>query len=125
MTAFDAELHTDPAAAKRHRTKQRISQRAVQSISSVGDASFMTTLQGQLIGLFDDFGYRRIAIGCRLAVEVCDMTGLDLQGDSFTIVAGAGLPRLAVVGIHRRVDWPTLVERLAAVGSGDVAPVVE
>ena len=125
VTAFDAELHTDPTAAKRHRVKQRISQRAVQSISSVGDASFMTTLQGQLIGLFDDFGYRRIAIGCRLAVEVCDMTGLDSRGDSFTIVAGAGLPRLAVVGIHRRVDWPTLVERLAAVGSGDVAPVVE
>ena len=53
------------------------------------------------------------------------MSGLDSRGDSFTIVAGAGLPRLAVVGIHRRVDWPTLVERLAAVGSGDVAPVVE
>ena len=125
VTAFDAALRTDPDAARRHKAKQRISQRAVQSISSVGDASFMSTLQGQLIGVFDDFGYRRIGIGCRLANEVCAMTGLDSSQDAFTIVQGAGLPRLTVVGIHRQVDWPTLVERLAAVGSGEVAPVVE
>jgi len=105
--------------------RQRISQRAVQSISSVGDASFVTTLQGQLIGLFDDFGYSHLGIGCRLANEVCDMTGLRSAGDTFTIVQGAGIPRLTVVGHNRRVDWPTLVERLAAVGSGEVAPVVE
>ena len=125
VTAFDAALRTDPDAARRHKAKQRISQRAVQSISSVGDASFMSTLQGQLIGVFDDFGYRHIGIGCRLANEVCAMTGLDSSQDAFTIVQGAGLPRLTVVGIHRQVDWPTLVERLAAVGSGEVAPVVE
>ena len=121
ITAFDAELHTD----RKKGTRQRISQRAVQSISSVGDQTFMTSLQGQLIGLFDDFGYRRIGIGCRLANEVCDMTGLHSAGDAFTIVDGAGVPRLTVIGHNRRVDWPTLVERLEAVGSGDVSPVVE
>jgi hypothetical protein len=121
ITAFDADLHTDPA----HDVRQRISQRAVQNISSVGDASFMTSLQGQLIGLFDDFGYRNIGIGCRLSNEVCEMTGLRSAGNTFTIVDGAGLPRLTVVGYNRRVDWPTLVERLEAVGSGDVSPVVE
>jgi hypothetical protein len=40
-------------------------------------------------------------------------------------VAGSGLPRLTVVGFNRRVDWPTLVERLGAIGKGDVKPVVE
>src|SRR5690606_23520006 len=50
--AFDARLLTD-----RHPgVRQRISQRAVQNISSVGDASFASSLQGRLIGLFDDFG---------------------------------------------------------------------
>jgi hypothetical protein len=121
ITAFDAELHTDAS----QRGGQRISQRAVQSISSVGDASFISSLQGQLIGLFDDFGYRHIGIGCKLANEVCDMTGLRSAGDTFTIVEGAGIPGLTVIGHNRRVDWPTLVERLAAVGSGEVAPVVE
>ncbi len=124
-TAFDAELHTQP----RRGVKQRISQRAVQNISSVGDASFVTSLQGKLIGLFDDFGYRRIGIACRLRNQVCDMSGLEGGSGSgaggFTIVEGSGVPRLNVVGFNRRVDWPTLVERLQAVGSGDLKPVVE
>ncbi|MGN6111841.1 MAG: hypothetical protein ACTHOC_02335, partial [Luteimonas sp.] len=144
-TAFDAELHTDAAAAKRAGVGQRISQRAVQDISSVGDASFVASLQGRLIALFDDFGYRRIGISCRLANEVCAMDGLHAAGPpaaapppgalaaldtarsapGFTIVEGAGLPRLTVVGYNRLVDWPTLLERLTAAGKGDVAPVVQ
>src|SRR5690606_36692211 len=54
--AFDAWLGTDPS----HGGRQRISQRAVQDISSVGDGSLADSLQGRLIGLFDDFGYSRI-----------------------------------------------------------------
>ncbi|GAA5010501.1 hypothetical protein FNZ56_01460 [Pseudoluteimonas lycopersici] len=124
--AFDAEMHS----VRRAGTKQRISQRAVQNISSVGDASFVSSLQGKLIGLFDDFGYANLGISCRLANEVCDMGGLgnsprSQAANSFTIVEGSGLPRLDVVGFNRSVDWPTLVERLEAVGKGDVKPVVE
>lgn len=119
--AFDAQLRND-----RHRgVRQRISQRAVQDLSSVGGSSFVNTLQGQALALFDDFGYSRIGIGCRLVDEVCAMNGLGSAGRGFTIVEGAGLPRLTVVGFNRRVDWPTLVERLAAAGSGDVSPVVD
>jgi len=120
-TAFDAELHTEAARGMR----QRISQRAVQDISSVGDASFVTTLQGRAIALFDDFGYRGIGISCRLRNAVCRMGGLRSEGNAFTIVEGAGLPRLDVVGFNRDVAWPTLVERLAAAAGGDVAPVIE
>jgi hypothetical protein len=124
--AFDAEMHS----VRRGGTKQRISQRAVQNISSVGDSSFVGSLQGRLIGLFDDFGYSRLGISCRLANEVCEMGGLpgslrSQAANSFTIVEGAGLPRLDVVGFNREVDWPTLVERIEAVGKGDVKPVVE
>jgi hypothetical protein len=124
--AFDAELHS----VRRAGTKQRISQRAVQNISSVGDSSFVGSLQGRLIGLFDDFGYSRLGISCRLANEVCEMGGLpgslrSQAANSFTIVEGAGLPRLDVVGFNREVDWPTLVERIEAVGKGDVKPVVQ
>jgi hypothetical protein len=118
----------------------------VQDISSVGDASFVASLQGRLIALFDDFGYRRIGISCRLANEVCMMDGLHAAGPApdpaaaaaagatpdtarsspgFTIVEGSGLPRLTVVGFNRRVDWPTLLERLTAAGKGEVSPVVQ
>ena len=124
---FDAELRTD----RKPGIRQRISQRAVQNISSVGDASFIGSLQGQLIGLFDDFGYRRIGIRCRLENEVCLMGGLDdantpgSDSSGFTIVEGSGLPRLTVIGHNRRVDWPTFLERLKAAGSGDVKPVID
>jgi hypothetical protein len=120
-TAFDAELHT----VRRPGLRQRISQRAVQNISSVGDASFVASLQGQLIGIFNDFGYRRIGISCRLHNTVCTMGGLRSAGEGFTIVEGSGIPRLDVVGFNSRVDWPTLVERLAAVGKGEVKPVFD
>ncbi|MBJ6979560.1 hypothetical protein [Luteimonas sp. MC1895] len=119
--AFDAELHTEP----RRGVRQRISQRAVQDISSVGDASFTASLQGQLLALFDDFGYRRIGISCRLANGVCTMAGLQPRGSGFVIVEGAGLPRLDIVGYNRRVDWKTLVERVVAAGSGEVSPVFD
>lgn len=119
--AFDARFITDGKRGVR----QRISQRAVQNISSVGDASFITSLQGQLIGIFSDFGYRRIGIGCRLENQICAMSGLRSAGNAFTIVEGKGVPRLDVVGYNRAVDWPTLVERLVAASKGDVAPVVD
>jgi hypothetical protein len=124
--AFDARLQTDrDAPVNGGGVRQRISQRAVQDVASVGDASFVSTLQGQAIGLFDDFGYSRIGIACRLVDEVCTMDGLGSAGRGFIIVAGSGVPRLTVVGFNRNVDWPTLVERLAAVGTGDVKPVVD
>lgn len=123
--AFDANLRTDRAAARARGTRQRISQRAVQDLSSVGDASFVTSLQSRLIGLFDDFGYRRIGIACRLADDVCAMDGLGSAGQGFIIVEGSGLPRLTVVGFNRLVDWPMLVERLGAIGQGEVTPVVQ
>lgn len=119
--AFDAELRTD----RKRGVRQRISQRAVQDLSSVGDASFVTSLQSKLIGLFNDFGYSRLGISCKLLDEVCTMDGLGSAGQGFIIVQGSGLPRLRVIGFNRRVDWPTLVERLAAIGKGDVKPVIK
>jgi hypothetical protein len=45
-------------------------------------------------------------------------------GDGYIIVAGAGLPRIQVVGFRRRVDWPTLVSRLQAATQGQ-APIIQ
>ena len=119
---FDADLHTDPE----WKGRRRISQRAVQDLSSVGGAGGLgDSLQAQALKLFDDFGYRRIGIRCRLAEEVCDMDGLRSAGNGFIIVEGSGLPRLTVVGFNHRVDWPTLVERLVAVTQGESKPVIE
>jgi len=119
-TAFDAQLHT----VARRGVRQRISQRAVQDISSISDAAFMHSLQSRLIGLFDEFRYRRIGIACRLHNQVCRMSGLSPRGAGFTLIEGAGIPRLDVVGFNRDVDWPTLVERVMNAAGGDLSPVV-
>lgn len=118
--AFDAWMHTD----RQRGVPQRVSQRAVQDLTSVGEASFASGLQALFIGLFDNFGYDAIGLGCRLRQQVCTMEGLGSAGTGFTIVEGSGLPHLTVIGFNRRVDWPMLVERLKVVGSGEVEPVV-
>lgn len=118
--AFDAYLRSDDG----WKGKRRISQRAVEDISKVGGTGLMGSLQAQALRLFDDFGYARLALGCRLHDNVCQMSGVDSAGDGYTIVQGAGLPRIQVVGFRRRVDWPTLVARLKAVTEGQ-APVIQ
>lgn len=117
--AFDARLRSDDA----WKGKRRISQRAVEDISRVGGGGLMAGLQAQVLKLFDDFGYARLGLACRLRDNVCQMDGVGSAGDGYTIVEGAGLPRIQVVGFRRQVDWPTLVDRLKAATEGQ-APVI-
>jgi len=90
----------------------RISQRAVNSLVSVGGGGIAAGLQGAMLRLFKNFSYKRIGLNCALQGTVCRMSGLDSDGDGYTIVEGSGLPRLQVVGHQTQVDWPTLVRRL-------------
>jgi hypothetical protein len=90
----------------------RISQRAVNSLVSVGGGGIAAGLQGAMLRLFKTFSYKRIGLNCVLQGTVCRMSGLDSDGDGYTIVEGSGLPRLQVVGHQTQVDWPTLVRRL-------------
>ncbi len=118
--AFAARLDTD----RNWKGKRRISQRAVNDISSVAGSGLIAGLQAQVLKVFDDFGYARIGLGCTLRDNVCRMEGLSSGGDGYTIVEGAGLPRIQIVGFRRRVDWPTLVARLKAATEGQT-PVVQ
>jgi hypothetical protein len=117
---FDARLETD----KSWRGLRRISQRAVKDISSVGGSGLVAGLQAKVLSVFDDFGYEQIGLGCVLKDNVCRMDGVGSAGDGYIIVAGAGLPRIQVVGFRRRVDWPTLVARLKAATQGQT-PVIK
>jgi hypothetical protein len=115
--AFDARVHTDNS----YPGKKRISQRAVQGLSSVGGGG---AVGNPMMKLVDSFGYAEIGLNCRLSENVCHMGGLDANGTGYTILRGAGLPRLTVVGHQQRVDWPVLLSRLQAASAGQ-APVIE
>lgn len=101
----------------------KISQRAVNNLTSVGGGGLASGLQGAVLKLFKTFSYKRIGLSCVLEGSLCHMGGLDRDGDGYTIVEGSGLPRLQVVGHQTQVDWPTLVRRLKAATEG-TAPEV-
>lgn len=108
--AFDAHLLADEGG--------RISQRAVNNLTSVGGGGITAGLQGAMLKLFKTFGYKRIGLNCALSGAVCHMSGLENTGDGYTIVEGSGLPHLQVIGHQHEVDWPTLVSRLKAATEG-------
>lgn len=114
--AFDARLYSDDKAPG----KRRISQRAVADLSNVGGAGIGASLQAQALKLFQDFGYARLGISCRLANNVCHVDGVGSAGAGYTIVEGSGLPNIRVIGFERKVDWPTLVARLKAATQGEI-----
>jgi hypothetical protein len=96
----------------------RISQRAVNNLTTVGGGGIAGGLQGAVLKLFKNFSYKRIGLSCTLQADVCQMGGLDGGPDGYTIVEGSGLPHLHVIGHQSRVDWPTLVQRLKAAVEG-------
>ena len=117
--AFDAFLYTPPD----DRTKHRISQRAVTNLSSIGGGSggsVAAALQGGFLRFFDDFGYDRLGLSCRLANDVCMMGGVMPAPGGYYIVKGAGLPRINVIGSQARVAWTTLVRQLGAVMASEI-----
>ena len=107
--AFDATLYTTP----KDRTRKRISQRAVQNISSIGGGlGAAAAVQRSVLRFFNEFNYDKLGVSCRLANDICLMQGIEARATGYYLVKGSGLPRIDVIGDSRRVDWPSLVATL-------------
>ncbi|MDR1888479.1 MAG: hypothetical protein LBQ81_03730 [Zoogloeaceae bacterium] len=119
--AFQARIASSPGSYRR-----RISQKAVDNITSLGGGGAMAAIQKSALRFFQDFGYRNIGISCRLENGVCNMTGIEGQdkGEQYTIIEGGGIPALTVMGYNRRVNWEELVERIKAATEAS-APVIQ
>jgi len=103
---FDAELATPPG----DRSRRRISQRAVDSITRVGGLGGALSMGA--LRFFDDFGYSRLGFVCKLRGAVCELDGVEQAAAGYYLVKGGGLPRIDIIGHVRRVDWAELVERV-------------
>jgi hypothetical protein len=68
---FDARFISSPGDYRK-----RISQRAVQNISSLGGAGAAAAIQRSFLSFLKTFGYARIGISCRLENGVCHMGGV-------------------------------------------------
>lgn len=112
--AFDAHIRSTPGDYRK-----RISQRAVQNISSLGGAGAGAAIQRSFLHFFNTFGYDEIGLSCRLVNDICEMGGVAPAAPGYLIVKGGGIPALNVIGYNRRVHWDELVERLQAVIAGN------
>lgn len=112
--AFDARLYSTPG----DRSKRRISQRAIDNISSIGGGPTGMLSRG-FLSIFEDFAYARLGISCLLRDGVCQMAGVapakskDGQ-QAYYLVEGRLLPRINVVGYSQRVSWNQVIEQLKA-----------
>jgi len=112
--SFDARIQSSPGDYKK-----RISQRAVQNISSLGGAGAGAAIQRSFLRFFDTFGYDRLGLSCRLVNDICEMGGIEAAPQGYVIVKGGGIPALNVIGYNRRVNWNELVSRLQDVIVGN------
>jgi hypothetical protein len=119
---FDARLMSSLGDYSR-----RISQRAVQSISSLGGVGAAAAIQRSFLRVFDEFGYSQIGWSCRLRNGVCDMGGIGSEPmpHGYLIVKGGGIPAITVIGYNRRVDWRELVSRLQRITDANARPVLQ
>ena len=110
--AFDAAFATPPGDKSRH----RISQKAVDNISSIGGGGLSGAVSRSFMGFFKDFPYDRLGLSCRLENGTCQMDGVAPAAKGYYIVKSRLLPpRLDVIGYADRVDWESLVSQLIAV----------
>lgn len=120
---FNAHIRSSPG-----RFERRISQRAVENISSLGGPGASLAIQRGFLGFFESFGYRAIGMSCLLENGVCHMGGIagqDQPDGGFVMIQGGGIPALNVIGYNRQVDWNDLLERLALVIASNAPPVIE
>lgn len=117
--AFKARLYTPPGDRSRH----RISQRAIDNISSIGGGPTGVLSRG-VLRFFDDFAYDRIGWSCELKNNVCYMGGIEpAKNGGYVLVKGRLLPRIDVVGFRREVDWNTFLYQLQAAREADKVEV--
>jgi hypothetical protein len=108
--AFDLTL----ATPKGDRSKHRISQRAVQNLSEFGGGGggVASVMQSPFLKFFDDFGYDRLGLSCRLRNDICQMAGVGTVNGGFYILKGQGVPRIDIIGNNPLVDWPRFISQV-------------
>ena len=102
----------------------RISQRAVDNISNLGGAGISGALSRSFLRMFEEFGYDRLGISCRLENGICEMGGIEAAGRGYYLVKGGGIPRIDILGYNHQTDWELLLDKLAQMTEGE-APIIE
>jgi len=117
---FDARIASSPGDYPR-----RISQAAVENISALGGAGAAAAIQRSFLSFFEQFGYEKLGLTCRLENGVCEMGGIEDTREGFVIVKGGGIPAISVIGYNRQVSWQQLLDRLRRITQENVRPIIK
>lgn len=118
---FDAHVYSSAGNYPR-----KISQKAVQNISSLGGAGAVAAIQRSYLSFFKNFGYDRIGWRCLLRNAVCEMGGIrGANKGPYVIIQGGGIPAMTVMGYNRAVSWTELISRVKRVTQNNVKPIIK
>lgn len=106
------------------RYRKKISQQAIENISSLGGQGAALAIQRSFLRFFQEFRYEKIGLGCRLRNNVCEMSGIEDTNNGYLIVKGGGIPSMTVKGYNKYVGWDELIDRLSRITTGGT-PTVE
>lgn len=111
---FDAIIQSSAG-----RYPRKISQRAVENISSLGGAGAGAAIQRSFLRFFEQFNYQAIGLSCKLRNDVCTMGGIASTPVGYVIVKGSGIPAITVMGYNQTVAWTDLLARIKRVTTGN------
>ena len=118
--SFDAWFATPDDDKGRH----RISQKAVDNISNLGGAGISGAVSRSFLRFFEEFGYSKLGISCRLENGICQMGGVENAENGYYLVKGGGVPRIDIMGFNRETDWNLLIQKLKEITESE-SPTIE
>ncbi len=104
---------------------KKISQRAVENISSLGGAGATAAIQRSVLRFFKDFNYAKLGLSCSLRNDICEMNGIESTPGGYVIVKGSGIPAITVLGYNKTVGWGELVDRIKRVIEGNTKLIIK
>lgn len=117
---FDAKVHSSLG-----KYAKKISQRAVENISSLGGAGAAAAIQRSVLRFFEQFNYETLGLSCVLRDDVCQMQGVESTAQGYVIVKGSGIPAITVLGYNHTVGWGELLARIQRVIDGNTKATVK
>ncbi len=117
---MDAKVQSSPG-----KYTKKISQRAVENISSLGGAGAAAAVQRSFLRFFKEFNYEKMGLSCKLRNDICEMNGVESTPGGYVIVKGSGIPAITVLGYNQNVSWGELINRIKRVIDGNAKAVVK
>ncbi|NOT68235.1 MAG: hypothetical protein HOP04_07925 [Methylophilaceae bacterium] len=119
-TRFDAVFKSSDGSYPK-----KISQRAVENISSLGGAGAAAAVQRSFLRFFKQFNYAKLGLSCQLRNDICAMDGIESTPQGYVIVKGSGVPAITVLGYNRNVGWAELLTRIERITDSNAKPVIK